>query len=73
MPLDQMRLDGAKSELAYYTANSQSSLSKAANASFTNQALLGIPQSYQRDLLAKAKVSLICLGHLMDTDFKYRT
>lgn len=59
MPLDQLRLDGAKSELAYFTANSQSTISKAAGVSFVNQALKGIPQSYQRDLLAKTKVRMI--------------
>lgn len=57
MPLDQLRLDGAKSELAYFTASSQSTISRAAATSFVNQALKGIPQSYQRDLLAKARVS----------------
>lgn len=58
MPLDQTRLDSAKSELAYITARSQSTISRAATTSFVNQALKGVSQCYQRDLLAKAQVSL---------------
>ncbi|KAK9896120.1 zinc metalloprotease [Cystobasidium minutum MCA 4210] len=55
MPLDQTRLDSAKSELAYITARSQSTISRAATTSFVNQALKGVSQCYQRDLLAKAQ------------------
>ena len=47
-------IEAAKSELAFFTANQQATLSLAAETSFVNQALRGVPQSYQRDLLSRA-------------------
>lgn len=58
MPLDDLMIEAAKSELAFFTANQQATLSLAAETSFVNQVLRGVPQSYQRDLLERAgKVS----------------
>merc|ERR1712093_93615 len=54
MPMDDLMLEAAKSELAYSTASQMSTLSDAAETSFVNQALKGVPQTYQRDLLARA-------------------
>ena len=54
MPLDDLMIEAAKSELAFFTANQQATLSLAAETSFVNQALRGVPQSYQRDLLSRA-------------------
>lgn len=54
MPLDDLMIEAAKSELAFFTANQQATLATAAETSFVNQALRGVPQSYQRDLLARA-------------------
>lgn len=56
MPLNELRIETAKSELAVSTADSASTMSDAAETSFVNQALKGVPQSYQRDLLAKCGV-----------------
>lgn len=55
--MDKLMLEAAKSELAYTTASQISTLSDAAETSFINQALKGVPQTYQRDLLEKAGVS----------------
>lgn len=57
MPIDDLILEAAKSELAFTTANQMSTLSDAAESSWINQVLKGVPQSHQRDLLAKAGVS----------------
>lgn len=57
MPLDELRLETAKSELALTTADQMATVSDAAETSFVNQALKGVPQSYQRDLLARCGVS----------------
>lgn len=54
MPLDDLMIEAAKSELAFFTANAQSTLSSAAENAFVNEVLRGVPQSYQRDLLEKA-------------------
>ncbi|KAI5480305.1 zinc metalloprotease [Pseudohyphozyma bogoriensis] len=53
--IDELTLESAKSSLAYNTAAKQSTMSDAASASFANQVLRGLPQSYGRDALAKTK------------------
>ena len=59
MPIDDLMLEAAKSELAFTTADQMSTLSDAAETSWVNQVLKGVPQSYQRDLLKKAGVRRI--------------
>lgn len=51
--LDQGTLDAAKSTIVYAVAKNVSTASRAAAVSFTNQALKGLPQRYQIDLLEK--------------------
>lgn len=62
MPLDDLMIEAAKSELAFSTANQMSTLSDSAETSWISQVLKGVPQSYQRDLLAKAGVGVL---HIM--------
>lgn len=56
MPLDDLKIEGDKSSLAFATANEVATMLKAAKTAFVNHALMGVPQSYQRDLLEKAEV-----------------
>ena len=49
--LDQGTLDAAKSTIVYAVAKNVSTAGRAAVVSFTNQALKGLPQRYQIDLL----------------------
>lgn len=51
--LDQGTLDAAKSTIVYAVAKNVSTAGRAAVVSFTNQALKGLPQRYQIDLLEK--------------------
>lgn len=51
--LDQGTLDAAKSTIVYSVAKNVSTAGRAAVVSFTNQALKGLPQRYQIDLLEK--------------------
>lgn len=51
--LDQGTLDAAKSTIVYSVAKNVSTAGRAAVVSFTNQALKGVPQRYQIDLLEK--------------------
>lgn len=52
--IDQLILDSAKGTLAYDTASREANRAQAASASFANQVLKDVSQTYQRDLLAKA-------------------
>lgn len=54
--IEPVVLESAKSTLAYKTASQEANVALAAAGSFTNQALLDVPQSYTRDLLHKAAV-----------------
>jgi len=49
--MDQTVIDGAKSSLVYGAARAVSTPGRAAQVSFLNQALKGVPQSYGRELL----------------------
>lgn len=51
--LDLGTLDAAKSSIVYAVAKQVSTAGRAAVVSFTNQALKGLPQRYQIDLLEK--------------------
>ncbi|KAF9015263.1 Metalloenzyme, LuxS/M16 peptidase-like protein [Cyathus striatus] len=51
--LDIPTLDSAKSSIVYNVAKNVSTAGKAAMVSFTNQALKGVPQNHQIDLLEK--------------------
>ncbi|ETW86965.1 Metallo peptidase M16 [Heterobasidion irregulare TC 32-1] len=51
--LDQTVLDAAKSSIVYGVSKGVSTPGRAANSSFTNQALRGVPQNYNIDLLKK--------------------
>ncbi|KAF9069136.1 Metalloenzyme, LuxS/M16 peptidase-like protein [Rhodocollybia butyracea] len=49
--LDETTLDAAKSSIVYGVTKTVSTAGRAAIVSFTNQALKGVPQNYQVDLL----------------------
>ncbi|KAL0580364.1 hypothetical protein V5O48_001609 [Marasmius crinis-equi] len=51
--LDDTALEAAKSSIVYGVTKNVSTAGRAAIASFTNQALKNVPQSYQVDLLEK--------------------
>ncbi|THV04852.1 hypothetical protein K435DRAFT_774162 [Dendrothele bispora CBS 962.96] len=51
--LDDTTLEAAKSGIVYMVTKSVSTAGRAAQASFNNQALKGVPQNYQVDLLEK--------------------
>ncbi|KAL0072062.1 hypothetical protein AAF712_000985 [Marasmius tenuissimus] len=51
--LDDTTLEAAKSSIVYGVTRNVSTAGRAAIASFTNQALKNVPQSYQVDLLEK--------------------
>ncbi|KAE9411017.1 hypothetical protein BT96DRAFT_952834 [Gymnopus androsaceus JB14] len=51
--LDETTLDAAKSSIVYGVTKTVSTAGRAAIASFTNQALKGVPQNYQVELLEK--------------------
>ncbi|KAK7463673.1 hypothetical protein VKT23_005614 [Stygiomarasmius scandens] len=51
--LDDTTLEAAKSGIVYTVTKSVSTAGRAAQASFNNQALKGVPQNYQVDLLEK--------------------
>jgi hypothetical protein len=68
--IDQLLLESSKSSLAYDTASKQSNSSKAAHVSFVNQALKGVSQSYQRELLAQAAVSAWSLRWTPNSDLR---
>ncbi|GAA94382.1 uncharacterized protein L969DRAFT_105184 [Mixia osmundae IAM 14324] len=52
--LDELTLESAKSSMAYSVASRESSVSDAAAVSFINQALRGLPQDQERELLRRA-------------------
>ncbi|KAF7347762.1 hypothetical protein MVEN_01533700 [Mycena venus] len=54
--LETTTLDAAKSTVVYGVAKNVSTASRAAIVSFTNQALRGVPQTHQVDLLEKYQV-----------------
>jgi len=56
IPLETTTLDAAKSSVVYGVAKNVSTASRAAMVSFTNQALRGVPQTHQVDLLEKYQV-----------------
>ncbi|KAJ4486251.1 Metalloenzyme, LuxS/M16 peptidase-like protein [Lentinula aciculospora] len=51
--LDDTTLDAAKSSIVYGVTKTVSTAGRAADVSFTNQALKGVPQNYQMELLEK--------------------
>jgi len=54
LEIDDLTIESAKSSLAYNTASKESTVSAAANASFTNM-LLGLPENHARIALAATK------------------
>lgn len=63
--IEPVTLESAKSSLAYTTASQEANVATAATLSFFSQALLGMPQSYSRDILAKAAVCSVFYGLLI--------
>lgn len=53
IPLDEIALDAAKSTIVYGVTKDVSTPGRAAATSFTNQALIGVPQNHNIDLLEK--------------------
>lgn len=54
--IETVTLESAKSSLAFTTAQGEGNIASAATSSFFSQAMIGMPQSYARDILAKAAV-----------------